>query len=155
MKSLLKVVFFAVVLPVLAMVALGAVVNRISPAPTPVPTVVDSGERWYNPFSWQNDELAAIAHQQAEAAQANSVGFTGTTMLMIMGAVGVGLAVVYGREDVSKAYHVHKDIKRSSKEIPDQLPPPGISKGSENETAESVVTAAQTRKHPGAVPAGA
>lgn len=148
-KQVMVTVALAVILPIVGMLAMGFLVQRLNPQPAAVPAVVDSGERWYNPFSWQNDELAAISHQQAEAAQANSVGFTGTTALVIMGAVGLGLVLVYGANDVRKEVHDWQ-LTEAHKERTDsgQLPP--NRSNSDSEAGDEILNRAARGKHPAA-----
>ena len=114
-KTVLGTVAACVLVPVVLMSAFGWFLSKNSPVPqAALPAVekveikVDSGERWYNPFSWQNDELVAItttvssevatkiATQQASAAQANSVAYTNQFGWVLMTCVGVGLAAIYG-----------------------------------------------------------
>jgi Na+-transporting methylmalonyl-CoA/oxaloacetate decarboxylase gamma subunit len=146
-KQVFVTVALAVILPIVGMMGMGALVSRFNPQPASVPAVVDSGERWYNPLSWENDELAAIAHQQAEAAQNNSVGFTGSTVWMVMGAVGLGLALVYGANDVRKEVG-RASLTNAHKErpTPRQLPPIA----EEDNADEELLTKATSAKHPAA-----
>jgi hypothetical protein len=147
-KKVLITFAFAILMPIVGMMAMGSLVSRFNPQPASVPAVVDSGERWYNPLSWENDELAAIAHQQAEAAQNNSVGFTGSTVWMVMGAVGLGLALVYGANDVSKEVKT-ASLTEAHKErgtTPGQKGPIA----GEDKAGENLVNGAASATHPAA-----
>lgn len=146
-KQVMVTFAIAVILPIVGMMAMGYLVQRFNPAPASVPAVVDSGERWYNPFSWQNDELAAISHQQAEAAQANSVGFTSTTALVIMGAVGLGLALVYGAGDVRKEVALYQ-LTEGHKEDSGQLPPDRSN--ADGDAGDEILNRAARGRHPAA-----
>ena len=142
-KQVLTTFALAILLPIFGMMAMGALVNRFNPQPASLPTVVDSGERWYNPFTWQNDELAAIAHQQAEAAQANSTGFTSSTVWMVMGGVGLGLALVYGANNVRKEIRI-VSLTNEHKDVPQKAPPVVA----DNDAGEKLVNQAARVKHP-------
>ena len=89
MKNLITFVFVMLVLPVLAIAVSVSVLTSGVAAPAAITAVADSGERWYDPFSWSLDESAAQAAQAANAAQANSVSYTAA----LMGALVVGLLV--------------------------------------------------------------
>lgn len=118
-KIIGSAIVYCVVVPVLVLSALGWLLSKNSPVvpnslPQPVKAElsvqVDSGERWYNPFSWQNEEMVSISTavaqdvasqisvQQASAAQANAIDYTnkfGWSMLTMCG-VGVAGLMAFG-----------------------------------------------------------
>lgn len=117
MNSKVKIVgsaiLYCVVVPILVLSAMGWMLDRYNPVtpnslPKPVKAElsvqVDSGERWYNPFSWQNEEMVSISTavaqdvasqisvQQASAAQANAVAYTNKFGVAMLTMCGVGIA---------------------------------------------------------------
>ena len=140
MKNLITFVFVMLVLPVLAIAVSVSVLTSGVAAPAAITAVADSGERWYDPFSWSLDESAAQAAAAANAAQANSVSYTAA----LMGALVVGLLVAAAVTAVSHhaapAYGLYVGAAAKAKadalavriklqeeaareETPDQLPP--------------------------------
>ena len=63
-----KIKSFGMMFIVPALLAFGLALAAKMAVNTDVSPVVDSGERWYNPFSWSLDESAALAHEQAQQA---------------------------------------------------------------------------------------
>ena len=107
MKNLITFVSVMLVLPVLAIAVSVSVLTSGVAAPAAITAVADSGERWYDPFSWSLDESAAQAAAAANAAQANSVSYTAA----LMGALVVGLlvaaAVTAGGQQGKPAYDLY------------------------------------------------
>ena len=165
MKNLITFVLLMVALPVLAIGVSVSVMTSGVTTPAAITAVADSGERWYDPFSWSLDESAAQAAAAANAAQANSVSYT----TALMGALVVGLlvaaAVTATSQNAKPAYDMYAAAQAKAKadakanaivakriqlqaaaeaqgEIPDQLPP------SEADVARQ---ARRQTRHPAAV----
>lgn len=157
MKNVFSKVATYVVLPCLIVMALSSLLNPMVPSIT-VPTVVisnivDSGERWYNPFSWGLDESAAIAHSQAqEAATVATSAAVRTSTAFAIGAVWTGLALmaialsvvstVQNKGQIAEAYK-----SRKSTVSPKTKTPKPNGEQDVEQDYEAFMTGATTPKH--------
>jgi predicted PurR-regulated permease PerM len=135
----------------------------VVPSSLTIPPILDSGERWYNPFSWGLDEAAAFATQQATyAANAAANAATSTVGSWTAGvfmrngillALAAGLFLVLSftpfflsKRETLKQYWNGVDPKFEETSAPItavQLPP------SEKDLADAVSTpVAPANRHP-------
>jgi len=152
MNSKVKIVgsaiLYCVVVPILVLSAMGWMLNSYNPVtpnslPKPVKAElsvqIDSGERWYNPFSWQNEEMVSISTavaqdvasqisvQQASAAQANAIDYTHRFGWAMITMCGVGIAALMA----SGVMKHHTTVKDAFNQVR-ALESSGSSSGSRN-----------------------
>jgi len=155
-------VFLAVGLPMLLIWGAYQAAFQATDAPMvpTIPAVLDSGERWYDPFSWGLDEAAAIATQQAQEAAARTTRVVTTwtsgmfllTGLMVAVAVGIWSAVGE-RLQLKNSWQKFR-IESTGGEmtsVPKQVPPTSeVDDNSTNESEEqdSAVAGAVRKPHP-------
>ena len=110
-----------VILPIVAAMGIAtAVIGLMGPAT--VATIVDSGERWYNPFSWSLDESAAIS-----VATANQAAIAAHTQLLWAMGLATAAAVlaavmVLGRAIQPEARHQSLRRSQASPSAPAKAP---------------------------------
>lgn len=115
MKNLITFVLLMVALPVLAIGVSVSVLTSGVAAPGVITAVADSGERWYDPFSWSLDESAALAAAAANAAQANSVSYTTALMWALVVGLVVAAAVTATSQNAKPAYDKYAAAQAEAK----------------------------------------
>jgi len=160
-KTLLFVlsVFLAIGLPMVLIWGAYQTAVAATNAPTvpAIPVVLDSGERWYDPFSWGLDEAAAIATQQAQEAATRTTKAVTTwtsSMFLLTGLlVTIAVGIWSGVREQSQLKNSWQKFRieslggeMTSGSTPNQVPP--NSEDTDTEEQDSVVAGKAAKSHP-------
>jgi hypothetical protein len=106
-KKFMKAVLF-MILPVVVTVLLALTAKAVVGAPTEVPAIVDSGERWYNPMSYALDESAEHAKMTADSALRLSVDYT--QLMLVVGALVAGVVLTMLIVAIQQGWVIQKNL---------------------------------------------